>query len=97
MSMAAPEEFDHESLQDQDSAARFLHSLAQGIAAGDLTLGSDSHNIALVPEGLIRFRLSVRRSKARTRLVVKLSWRESRERGQVGSSPLRISRGQAQD
>jgi amphi-Trp domain-containing protein len=95
--MAAPEEFEHESLQGQDSAARFLHSLAQGIAGGDLTLGSDSHNIALAPEGLIRFRLSVRRGKSRTRLVVKLSWRESRGRGEPLSSPLRISRGKAQD
>lgn len=95
--MAAPEEFEHESLQGREAAARFLHSLAQGIAGGDLTLGSDSHNIALAPEGLIRFRITVRRNKSRTRLAVKLSWREARERGEAASSPLRISRGQAQD
>ncbi len=70
-------EFEHESLQDRESIVRYLNALSQGIASGQLTLGTREENLVLHPGGLLKLSVKARGKADRTKLVFKISWKEN--------------------
>lgn len=70
-------EFRHESLQDRESIVRYLNALSQGIASGQLTLGTREENLVLHPSGLLKLSVKARGKDERTKLVFKISWKEN--------------------
>ncbi len=73
------EEFRHDSLQDQQSIAKYLEVLVQGLQSGKLTFESDVERIALEPQGLIELEVRVKRARGRAKLRLVLTWREERK------------------
>lgn len=70
-------DFRHESLQDRESIVRYLNALSQGIANGQLTLGTREENLILHPSGLLKLDVKARGKDDRTKLVFKISWKEN--------------------
>lgn len=89
--MASREEFEYEALQDTQAVVSYLQALADGFSRGDLRLGTDGRALELRPNGLLRFRLEGRRSKSRARLVITVTWKQSRPGEDKPSAPLEIS------
>ena len=86
----APDKFTHESLQDCDSIVAYLQALADGFKNGSLTLATKDEEVALHPHGLLRFRLEANRAAHRSRVILKVSWREDRPDQEPGASSLTI-------
>lgn len=83
--------FEYESLQDAESIVSYLNALADGIKCGRLSLSSNGRMLNLEPNGLIRLGVEAKRGKHRSRLIVKVDWRddEREDRGdqlRIGSS-----------
>jgi|CXWL01.1.fsa_nt_gi amphi-Trp domain-containing protein len=74
---SAKAEFEHESLQDRESIVRYLNALSQGIASGQLTLGTREESLVLHPSGLLKLSVKARGKDERTKLVFKISWKEN--------------------
>jgi amphi-Trp domain-containing protein len=87
--MAATEEFEYESLQDVESIVAYLHALSDGLKRGHLVLAANGRDLVLEPAGLLRLAVEAKRGKSRSRLVVKIAWRESSH--EERTEPLRIS------
>ncbi|MET0412821.1 MAG: amphi-Trp domain-containing protein [Polyangiaceae bacterium] len=73
------DEFRHDSLQDQQSIAKYLEVLVQGLQSGKLTFESDAKRIALEPQGLIELEVRVKRAHGRAKVRFRLMWREERK------------------
>jgi amphi-Trp domain-containing protein len=73
-----PSPFSHESLEERDTVAQYLRAISDGLASGRLSLSSGEGELILEPEGLVRFRVSAKRSAYRSRINIKISWRANR-------------------
>lgn len=89
--MSEKRDFSYESLQDPESIGQYLRALADGIAAGHLTLKRDGNEIVLEPRGLLRCRIVGKRKRQRAQLVFKVSWRVDDPSEQLDASTLEIS------
>lgn len=84
------DKFSYESLQDGASIVSYLQALADGFAKGSLKLSNADEELAMDPWGLLRFRLEARRGRHRSRLVLRVSWRENRPGDEPEQQPLGI-------
>jgi amphi-Trp domain-containing protein len=82
------EEFRHDSLQDQQSIAKYLEALVQGLQSGKLTFESDVKKISLEPHGLIELEVRVKRTHGRSRVRLRLMWREERKAPKTSKDKL---------
>lgn len=87
--MVKKKEFDHESLQDRESLARYLQVVTQGFLDGHLSVSSRGEDIALEPRGLIRFELRATQRPDRGRLTLRFTWKPSKDEQPTGGD-LRI-------
>lgn len=78
--MSSPESFDHESLEDAESIAKYLDALKESLLAGKLHLESDDGELRLQPRGLLGWEVRAKKKGGEVRLRLKLSWREEAER-----------------
>ena len=92
--MAGGGEFRFQALQEREAVAGYLRALADGLAAGEVTLAREGRELGLTPGGLVRLTLQARRGERRSRLVVKLAWREGTGEGE-GPRTLTITPGGA--
>ena len=83
-----PDKFTHRSLQDTESIAAYLEAVLEGIRQGRLNLESGGREMVLEPSGLLRFRVDARRGSYRSRITVKISWRD--ESPEATAPPLAI-------
>ncbi len=67
--------FKHESLEDAESIVAYLQALAEGFAKGSVCLASNGNELRLEPDGLLRMRVEAKRDGDRTKVVMKVSWR----------------------
>ena len=77
--MSNDDEFRHDSLQDQQSIAKYLEVLVQGLQSGKLSFESDVKRITLEPQGLIELEVRVKRAHGRAKVRLRLTWREERK------------------
>jgi amphi-Trp domain-containing protein len=82
--------FKHESLQDGKSIEAYLRAIAEGLAAGRLSLASDDREVELEPHDLLRFRVDARRGSYRSGLVIRVSWREDLPTDDLHHGALRV-------
>lgn len=75
--MASSEEFEHESIQDNETVGTYLESLIDGFRKGEIVLTSDNRKIELYPNNVLHFDLSARKKGQKSKLTIKLSWRQS--------------------
>jgi amphi-Trp domain-containing protein len=74
--MANEEDFRHDSIQDGRSIARVLSALIEGFEKGHIDVGSGEHSVRLEPHGLLELELQAKRKNGRSKLVLKVSWRD---------------------
>lgn len=70
------DQFSYESLQDRESIVKYLSALNDGFAAGQLLFGSKQKQLALSPQGLIKFDVEGKRKDGEVKLKLKFSWKE---------------------
>lgn len=83
--------FKYESFQDGETLVEYLEALADGFSRGSLQLASDGESVLLEPQGLLRFRVKAQRGTYRSRLIIKVSWREGLLAPDSDPAPLRVS------
>jgi len=74
--MPNEEDFRHDSIQDGKSIARVLSALIEGFEKGQLDVGSGEHTVHLEPSGLLEVEVQAKRKNGRSKLVLKVSWRD---------------------
>lgn len=75
--MAKDLEFEHESIQDNETVGDYLASLIEGFKKGKIVLSSDEHQIELTPNNNLHFDLNAKRKGNKSKLSIKLSWRNT--------------------
>lgn len=73
--MADDREFEHESLQDRATIARYLQAITEGFLTGSLSLSSKGGEIVLEPDGMIDLSVKAVNKKGRMQLTVRASWK----------------------
>ena len=75
--MTEEKRFTHESLQDAKSIAKYLQSLIRGFETGNIALKSDEGALTLHPKEMINFNVRAKKKDDKTKLTLKISWRDS--------------------
>jgi amphi-Trp domain-containing protein len=71
--------FRHESLQSQDSIQSLLKALTKGLADGKVVLEDEDDSMIMAPHGLLRLKISASQDEDRSRIDVRISWREEED------------------
>lgn len=79
------QEFEHESIQDNETVGAYLESLIDGFKKGKIVLTADGQQIELHPNNILHFDLSARSKGNKSKLTIKLSWRHSEPDGATSS------------
>jgi len=86
----ADEKFRHESLQDKDSIGKYLNALSDGFLSGRLQFSWKDKQLALEPQGLIKFDVETRKTDGEVRLVLRFRWEQAPESSMFEDGPLVI-------
>lgn len=89
----AESDFRFETLQESDTVREYLRAIADGLSSGGLLLSTDGREIRLEPKGLLRFRCDARTGKRRTRVTIRLAWREEESTEGLKNRALRVEPG----
>jgi amphi-Trp domain-containing protein len=90
--MANDQEFEFESLQDPGSIKAFLDSLTEGFGNGKIVLSSETEEIALFPNALLRFTIKAKRKiNEKSQLSIKISWKEPKIEMRGADKKIRVS------
>jgi len=73
--------FMYESLQDAESIAAYLHSLIEGFQKRRIALRSDGGELFLHPKDLLTFAVQAKKKNDKTKLTIKISWKEMDDPG----------------
>ena len=71
--------FRHESLQSRDSIENLLKALTKGLADGKVVLEDEDDTMVMEPNGLLRLKISASQDEDRSRIDVRITWREEQE------------------
>jgi amphi-Trp domain-containing protein len=91
--MAAHDRFKHESLEDNETIARYLKALWEGFEQGALQFSTDDRELQLQPQGLISLEVEAKRKSEDVKLSLKFRWSEPGSRKEVKDKPLKIKSG----
>ncbi|MBU1238814.1 amphi-Trp domain-containing protein [Myxococcota bacterium] len=86
----ASEEFKHESMQDQESVVKYLQTLADGFQRGSIEFHDGTQQLELRPHGLLELRIRARQKGDRSKLVLKLVWKNDHKKNDSGSLSISI-------
>ena len=86
--MSSDGTFMHESLEDTESVVRYLEALLEGLKRGRVELEQDDESFELHPQGLVNFQVKAKRKGERSKLRLKLQWKE--QVSHPSDSPLKI-------
>ncbi|SHL15689.1 amphi-Trp domain-containing protein [Desulfatibacillum alkenivorans DSM 16219] len=89
--MAFEEKFEFESLQDSQTIKDFLESLIQGIENKKIQLSTNGDEILLQPNNMLKFQVKARRKKDTSKLVLKISWKNSDKGDPLDKDPIVIN------
>lgn len=71
--------FRHESLQSEESIKGLLEALSDGLAKGKVVLEDENDSMILEPQGLLRLKISASQDEDRSRITVRISWKEEED------------------
>lgn len=71
--------FRHESLQSRDSIENLLKALTKGLADGKVILEDEDDSMVMEPNGLLRLKISASQDEDRSRIDVRISWKEEQD------------------
>ena len=71
--------FRHESLQSRDSIENLLKALTKGLADGKVILEDEDDAMVMEPNGLLRLKISASQDEDRSRIDVRISWKEEQD------------------
>lgn len=74
--MIEVDRLEHESVQSRQSIQELLNSLVDGIEKGRIVLSADNDRTRLIPAELIRVSIKARRKSGKSKLSIKLAWKE---------------------
>ncbi|MDJ0886243.1 MAG: amphi-Trp domain-containing protein [Desulfobacterales bacterium] len=80
--------FEYASYQDLETIQKFLESLTQGFAKEQIVLSSGDDTIELRPKNLLKFSVSAKKKEDKTKLSIKISWKEGKIK--AAKTPLEI-------
>lgn len=90
--MANDQKFEFDSLQDSESIKSFLQSLVDGFENGKIVLSSETEEITLHPNALLRFNVKAKRKdNSKNQLSIKISWKEPKIEARGANKEIRIS------
>jgi amphi-Trp domain-containing protein len=75
--MAKNEEFEHESIQDNQTIGAYLESLVEGFQKGKIVLKAEKQEIELHPNNILHLDLSAKKKGNKSKMTIRLSWRKS--------------------
>jgi len=78
--MAANEQFEYDSLQDNQTIIRYLRALIEGFEKGKIMFNSDEEQVELYPNNLLQFNVKVRKKDDKSKLSMKISWKDLKKR-----------------
>jgi amphi-Trp domain-containing protein len=95
--MAPHDRFKHESLEDNETIARYLKALWEGFEQGSLQFSTDDRQLQLQPQGLISLEVEAKRKDEDVKLALKFRWNEPGSRKEIKDRPLKIRPGDKSD
>lgn len=87
--MGKKQSFEHESLQDRESIVAYLETITEGLRSGRVEIRQGEEELILEPEGLLTLGIRAVRKRDRTRLDLRISWRDASP--EEDQAPLEIS------
>ena len=73
--MLEPQQFKHESLQDEKSIQNILKSISKAIAKGELKFSDQDGEIVMEPKGLLNLKITAKKQDDEQRLDLRISWK----------------------
>jgi amphi-Trp domain-containing protein len=70
-------EFEHDSLQDPRSVARYLNAIREGIEAGRLSFTQDGEEISFFPQEVMHLEVKAKKKDGKAKLSIRITWRET--------------------
>ncbi len=77
--MGKAQEFKHKAKQDVKNIAEYLHTLADGVENGAVTLENEAQQIVLKPEGMVDMELKSKVDGEKCKLEIEFKWTQSKE------------------
>jgi amphi-Trp domain-containing protein len=77
--MSKEEQFEYESLHDNQTVGKYLKALIQGFEKGRISFVSEEGRIVLCPNNLLRLRIKAVKKDDTNRLSVRISWKDSQK------------------
>ena len=84
-------DFTHESVQDQQSIAKYLDAISEGLRSGQLSFRTNGDEMVLMPAGLMDLEVKAKLSDDRSRISLRMSW--SNKPKKPDATPLIIEPG----
>jgi amphi-Trp domain-containing protein len=75
--MPEVDRFEHECILNRQSIHDFLASLVDGFEKGRVILTSEDKHVQMVPAELIRFYIKTKKKSGKSKLTIKLAWKDS--------------------
>lgn len=92
--MGKKQSFEHESLQDRESIVAYLETLTAGLRSGRVEIRQGEEELILEPDGLLTLGIRAVHKRDRTRLDLRISWRDASP--EQDQAPLEINAPEAQ-
>lgn len=70
--------FEYESYQDLETIQKFFESLNQGFTKERIIFSSGEDTLELEPKNLLKFSVSVKKKQDKTKLNIKIAWKDGR-------------------
>lgn len=74
--MSEKQEFEHESVQDNQTVSQYLKALIEGFESGKVVFTSDKRQLVMEPNNLLEFSIKARRKDEKSKIVLKFSWKD---------------------
>ncbi len=75
--MSRKEEFEYQSIQDNQSIRQYLQALIDGFESGRIVFNTDGQEIALIPGELLEFAIKAKRRGDKNKITMKFTWKDA--------------------
>lgn len=75
--MSGKQEFEHESVQDNETVSRYLKALIDGFESGKLVFTSEKRQLVMAPNNLLEFAIKAKRKGPKNKITLKFSWKDT--------------------
>jgi amphi-Trp domain-containing protein len=79
------EEFEHESVQDNETVSQYLQAMIEGFRNGKITFKSEDDELVLFPNNLLEFVILAKKKGDKNKISLRFTWKDSKEERQTRS------------